>query len=72
MKPRVTVNPVANHYAGKDERIIEFSHAVNGRMFGGLISFTPHPDGTSLAINLYRLDEGVIVYENPARREAQP
>ncbi len=58
-KPTVDKDPVANQYAGRTERIVEFgSGEPNGP--GGLISFTRNDDGT-LHVSLYRLDKGVVV-----------
>lgn len=57
MKPRIQIDtsPVANHYAGGNERIVEFS-SPNG---GGLISFTMI-DGT-LIVDVYGTDDTVKV-----------
>lgn len=64
-KPKVTVNPVANQYAAKNERIIEYSH--NG--LGGLIALRGTDDG-KLVVDLYRHDEDVKIrvapIENPS------
>jgi hypothetical protein len=53
---RVNTSPVANQYASRHERIIEFS-SPNG---GGLISFTLLDDGT-VRVDLYQLDDTVRV-----------
>lgn len=55
-KPKVTTNPVANQYAGPNERIIEYSH----KGLGGLIAFRQTEDG-NLRVDLYRHDEGVQI-----------
>ncbi len=55
---RINTNPVAQQYAGQDERIIEYS-SPNG---GGLISFTLVED--TLVVALYRHDETVRVGVN--------
>lgn len=54
---RVNVNtsPVADRYAGPDERIVEFSSPEGG----GLVSFMVR-DG-KLIVDLYRLDDTVEV-----------
>jgi hypothetical protein len=56
MKPKVNTKCVASHYAGSNERIVEFS--VNGN--GGLISFVAREDG-SLVVQLYRMDKNIDV-----------
>ena len=53
---KVNTSPVANQYAGRDERIVEFS-SPNG---GGLIAFALLDDGT-LRIDVYRQDPTVVV-----------
>lgn len=53
---RVNTNPVANQYAGPNERIVEFSSPAGG----GLISFRLPGDGT-LRVDLYQLDDTVTV-----------
>jgi len=55
---RITTSCVANHYAGTDERIIEFMDGKTN--LGGLISFRRTNDGR-LLVQVYRQDEGVIV-----------
>jgi hypothetical protein len=53
IRPKVTTRCVANQYAGRDERIIEFdSNDGHGR--GGLISFRRNANG-ALIVSLYRL-----------------
>ena len=56
MKTRIITKCVANHYAGPNERIIEFSHS-NG---GGLISFV-ETDDNRLIVEVYRIDDTVEV-----------
>ena len=55
-KISVNTSPVADQYAGRDEKIIEYS-SPNG---GGLISFRLMDDGT-LSVDLYRHDPTVRV-----------
>lgn len=55
-KPKVTTNPVANNYAGPNERIVEYSTRSG---LGGLIAFRETDDG--LTVDLYRHDEKVAV-----------
>lgn len=56
---RVMLKCPADQYAAKDrERIIEFFDPVTQK--GGLIDFFRRDDGT-LAVQVYRLDEGVTV-----------
>jgi hypothetical protein len=55
-KPKVTVNCVANRYAGPNERIIEFS-APNGA--GGLIALRIRNDGL-IVVDVYRCN-GVVM-----------
>jgi hypothetical protein len=55
-KPKVTINCVASHYAGPDERIIEFSSKGGG----GLIAFRVADDGR-LLVDVYRQDRTVKV-----------
>jgi len=55
-KINVNTSPVANRYAGRDERIVEFS-SPNG---GGLIAFALLDDGT-LRVDIYRQDPTVTV-----------
>ena len=55
-KINVNTSPVANQYAGRDERIVEFS-SPNG---GGLIAFSLLDDGT-LRVDIYRQDPTVVV-----------
>ena len=57
-KPRVTVNCVANHYAGRGERIIEFFS--DRAQAGGLISIREADDGR-LIVDVYRHDDAVEV-----------
>lgn len=64
-KPRVITKCVANTYAGRDERIIEFSSDAGG----GLISF--RLVNGALNINLYRVDGSVIVAFDGADLGAQ-
>lgn len=65
-KPNVNVNPVANQYTTKRERIIEFKAGNTG----GLISFYIQDDGTA-TIHLYRLDPTMVTvsfdHGNPPR-----
>jgi len=55
-RPRVIVNPVANHYSDANVRVVEFS-SENG---GGLIEFRTLADGR-LRVELYRCDPTVWV-----------
>ncbi|MEW6359305.1 MAG: hypothetical protein AB1696_23420 [Planctomycetota bacterium] len=55
--PRVLTRCVANHYAGKEERIVEYSF---GDGIGGLISFRQCPDGTC-RVDLYRHNKDILV-----------
>lgn len=55
-KPSVNVNPVANQYTERDERIIEFSSSAGG----GLIGLKVMDDGT-LRVDVYRCDPTVSV-----------
>ena len=55
MAVKITTNPVANHYAGPGERIIEFSSDGGG----GLIAFTETDAG--LIVDVYRQDPTVTV-----------
>jgi hypothetical protein len=57
LKPRITVDGMADSYAAANERIVEFS---NGAGTGGLISFRVE-EGGKLTADLYRADEGVVV-----------
>ncbi len=57
MKPRIVTACVANRYATKNERIVEFSH--NGK--GGLISIAENAIG-ELVVNVYRCDPGIVVF----------
>jgi hypothetical protein len=57
-KPRVLLKCVANHYAARDERIIEFSFSDGS---GGLIAF--HEEETNL-VNVYRVDKNINVRVN--------
>ena len=58
MKPKVTVNCVANHYAMPSERIIEVSDRDTGK--GLLISIRSGADG-ELLVEPYRCDDGVRI-----------
>lgn len=55
-RPRVNTNPVANQYAGPDERIIEYSSKAGG----GLIAFRVTDDG-KLLVQPYRHDDTVVI-----------
>lgn len=55
-KPKVTTDPVANQYAGPNERIVEYSTRSG---LGGLIAFRETDDG--LTVDLYRHDPKVEV-----------
>ena len=55
-KPRVTVNCVANRYAGAGERIVEFSFADGT---GGLVSFVQTILSNTVVV--YNVDPGVEV-----------
>lgn len=55
-KASINTNPVANRYAGSNEKIIEYS-SPNG---GGLIAFTVQHDGI-LRVDLYRHDPTVTI-----------
>lgn len=59
-RPKVTLRCPADQYHGQQERIIEFSHVVNGEPRGGLISFLELANG-ELIVNVYRTDPGVRV-----------
>lgn len=59
-KPKVTVNPVANNYAGPNERIIEYSVRGPGGTLGGLIALRLADDGT-LVVDLYNHDKDVDI-----------
>lgn len=64
---RITTSCVANHYAGTDERIIEFFDSkIN---LGGLISFRRTDDGR-LLVQVYNQDKGVVVTAGTAERAA--
>lgn len=54
-KPKIDVNPVANQYTGRDERIVEFSSDAGG----GLISLRVQDE--SLRVEVYRTDDSVRV-----------
>jgi len=63
-RAKVTVNCVADRYHAPGERIVEFLFP-SGR--GGLISFRPCTgDGSADCIDVYRVDDGVIVFQIPA------
>jgi len=66
-KVKVTLNPVANTYAGTSERIIEYS-SPNG---GGLISFRLSDDG-HLIIDMYREDESVLILVGDRHKTHSP
>lgn len=59
-KPKVTVNPVANNYAGSNERIVEYSVRGPNGTLGGLIALRLTDDGT-LVLDLYNHDKGVDI-----------
>lgn len=66
MKPRVITKCVASHYAGPNERIIEFS----SRYGGGLISLMETVGG--LRVDLYRLDPTVTVTVAQSEAKEKP
>lgn len=55
-KIKINTSPVANNYAGTEEKIIEFSSPAGG----GLISFRLRDDG-KLGIDVYNYDPTVLV-----------
>lgn len=57
-KPKVDTNPVANQYAGPNERIIEYSDRATG--LGGLISIR-RTDAGELVVDVYAHDAKVDV-----------
>lgn len=59
MKPQVHVKCVANTYAQKDERIVEFSFPDTNGPLGGLIRFGTLKGKPS--VQLYRVDRKVRV-----------
>lgn len=59
---RINTDPVADHYATGNERIIEFS-SPNG---GGLISFRLTGDG--LTVEIYQTDSTVTVVNGGTKR----
>ena len=61
-KPRVLTKCVAGHYAGHDEKIVEFSSGGGG----GLIAFQVFDDG-KLHVDVYRTDPGVVVRSRPSQ-----
>ena len=63
-KPKVTINPVANQYAGPDERIIEYSSTAGG----GLIAFRVVRE--QLLVQPYNHDSTVLVTASGIVREA--
>ena len=63
-KPKVTVNAVADQFAGPDERIVEYSDRASGQ--GGLIAFRVAEDG-HLVIDLYQHDAQVEIRVGKAR-----
>lgn len=63
-KPSAKLNPVANQYAGPEERIIEYTDHRTG--LGGLISIRRHGDDT-LSVDLYAHDPGVTIRVGEAR-----
>jgi hypothetical protein len=56
----INVRPVADHYAGANERTVEFT-STDGR--GGLITFAATPDNPAYAVHVavHRTDPGVLV-----------
>jgi hypothetical protein len=58
-KVKISLNPVANGYAGAQERIVEFSSPAGG----GLISFRLTEDNC-LVVDVYHCDETVILLHN--------
>ncbi len=60
-RPKVNTNPVANHYAGPAETIIEFGGTnADFQYRGGLISIREMPGGR-MRVEIYRTDPGVDV-----------
>lgn len=63
-RPSVNTKCVADKYHAPGERIVEFLFP-SGR--GGLISFRPcSGDGSADCIDIYRVDDGVLVFQVPA------
>lgn len=58
-KPQVTTSCVANRYAGKNKRVIEFS---DGPDRGGLISFSRDETG-KLLVHVYRTKNVTVCFE---------
>jgi len=65
-KPMVETNPVANRYAGPNERIVEYA-TRSGK--GGLIAFRETNDG-QLLVDLYQHDAAVEIRVGKPREEA--
>ena len=61
-KPKVITNCVADHYSGRNEKIIEYTFGGDGSggSIGGLISFIVLDDGTPM-VQLYRQDRRIKV-----------